>query len=188
MLVSPLPPFFLDSYSLSRSSLGCKALCNVISFLVLWSICWSSSLVHFKNGPKNLTRGYPSRLSLWWYSCYVVWFRVVFSFSLYPLLKFFRSSLLVWWYPIFQSICRFPFLQASWFFLCLVVLFVPSCVVSGFTLLTWRIFLCKIPSLCFDCLFPQPVLGFPILFHFWQTVWCRSCTLGGWFFFSSAIL
>ena len=33
------------------------ALCMVISFLVLWSICLSSFLVHFKKGPKYLTRG-----------------------------------------------------------------------------------------------------------------------------------
>ena len=57
MLASPLPPSFLDTYSQSTSSLGCNALCMVISFLVLWSICLSSSLVHFKKGPKYLTRG-----------------------------------------------------------------------------------------------------------------------------------
>ena len=49
--------FFLDTYSLSKSSLRCNALCIVISFLVLWSICLSSSLVHFREGPKYLTRG-----------------------------------------------------------------------------------------------------------------------------------
>ena len=32
------------------SFLGCKSSCILISFLVLWSICWSSYLVHFKNG------------------------------------------------------------------------------------------------------------------------------------------
>ena len=32
------------------------ALCIVISFLILWSMCFSSSLVHFKNGPEYLTR------------------------------------------------------------------------------------------------------------------------------------
>ena len=55
MLASPLPSS-LDTYSLSISSLGCKALCIVLSFLVFVSICWNSSLVHFKNGPKYLTR------------------------------------------------------------------------------------------------------------------------------------
>ena len=38
------------------SSLTSKALCIVINFLVLWSICLSSSIVYFKNGPENLTR------------------------------------------------------------------------------------------------------------------------------------
>ena len=55
MLASPLPPSILDPYSLSMSSLGCSALCMVISFLVLWSICLSSSLVHFRKGPEYLT-------------------------------------------------------------------------------------------------------------------------------------
>ena len=57
MLASPLPPSFLDSYSLSMSSLGCNALCMVISFLVLWSIYLSSSLVHLRKGPEYLMRG-----------------------------------------------------------------------------------------------------------------------------------
>ena len=48
---------FLDTYSLSTSSLGCNALCKIISFLVLWSICLSSSLVHLRKGPEYLTRG-----------------------------------------------------------------------------------------------------------------------------------
>ena len=56
MLANALPPFFLDTYNLSTSSLGCNALCMVISFLVLWSLCLSSYLVHFKNGPEYLTR------------------------------------------------------------------------------------------------------------------------------------
>ena len=58
MLVSPLLASFLDTYSLSTSSLGCNALCMVISFLPLWSICLSSSLVHFRNGPEYLTKAY----------------------------------------------------------------------------------------------------------------------------------
>ena len=51
MLTSPLPPSFLGT-----SSLVCNALCMVISFLVLWSICLSSSLVHLRKGPEYLTR------------------------------------------------------------------------------------------------------------------------------------
>ena len=53
MLQSPLPPSFLDTYSLWTS---CKALWIVISFLVLRSIFWSFPLVHFKNSPEYFTR------------------------------------------------------------------------------------------------------------------------------------
>ena len=56
MLSSPFPTPFLDTYTLSKSYLECKTLCIVISFLVLWSICWSTSLVNFKYGPKYLRR------------------------------------------------------------------------------------------------------------------------------------
>ena len=34
----------------------CKSLCIIINFLVLWFICASFSLVHFKNGPAYLTK------------------------------------------------------------------------------------------------------------------------------------
>ena len=51
-VASPLPPSFLNTYGLSMSSLGCKAFCIVINFLVLWSICLSSFLIHFKNDPE----------------------------------------------------------------------------------------------------------------------------------------
>ena len=57
MLVSPLPLFFLETYSLSTSCLGYNALCMVISFLVLWSICLNLSLVNLRKGPEYLTRG-----------------------------------------------------------------------------------------------------------------------------------
>ena len=48
--VNSLPLF--SSLIMSKSSLGCKDLCMVISFLVLWSICLRSSLIHIKNGPE----------------------------------------------------------------------------------------------------------------------------------------
>ena len=57
VLASPLPLSFLDMYNLSTSFQGCKALCMVISFLVLWPICLRSSLVHFKNGFEYLRKG-----------------------------------------------------------------------------------------------------------------------------------
>ena len=49
--------FFFDTYSLSTSSLGCNVLCTVINFFVLWSNCFSFSLVPFMNGPEYLMRG-----------------------------------------------------------------------------------------------------------------------------------
>ena len=48
--------FFLDTYNLSTSSLGCEVLCIVMIFLIVAYIWWSSSLVRFKNAPKYLTR------------------------------------------------------------------------------------------------------------------------------------
>ena len=48
-------PLFL-TYRQLTSSLECKALCIGFSFFVLWSICLSSSLVHFKIGLKYLMR------------------------------------------------------------------------------------------------------------------------------------
>ena len=59
MPACPLPPSFLDTYSPSMSSHGCKASCMIICFLVLGCICWSSSIVYFKNGPEYLKRGQP---------------------------------------------------------------------------------------------------------------------------------
>ena len=90
MLENPYPSSLLDIYSYSISFLGCKALYIVTSFLVYsWSIC---SLVSFKNGPGTSYEGeQPRFLSLWWDFVYDVWFRVVFSFSWYMLLKIFFS-------------------------------------------------------------------------------------------------
>ena len=49
-------PLFLK-HSLWTSSQGCNTLCIVISFLFLWSIYLSSSLVHLRKGPEYLTSG-----------------------------------------------------------------------------------------------------------------------------------
>ena len=57
MLARHLSHFFLGTYSLSMLSQGFKDVCIVITFLVLWSICWSSSLVHFKNSPRYFQEG-----------------------------------------------------------------------------------------------------------------------------------
>ena len=70
MLANPLPSF-LDTYSLSTSSMGCKALCMVISFLV---ICSRSSLVPFKNTQVSYEGGQSKYLFLLLDSYYIVWF------------------------------------------------------------------------------------------------------------------
>ena len=109
-LVSPL--YFLDIYSLSISTLICKALYIVINFLILSSICLCSTLVHCKNGPEYMTRVLPCYLSI---KC---------DFFLQSLLS--RSFLHVQTYYflifsfsadflIFLNICYFYFLEAFWF-------------------------------------------------------------------------
>ena len=69
---------FFDTYSLSISSLNCKALCFVIKFLVFSSIypSYTSRMV-----PSVLWEGQSRYYSVWWGFCYIVWFRIVFSFS-----------------------------------------------------------------------------------------------------------
>ena len=114
------PPLFL-----SVSFLGSKALYIVISFVVHWSVCPSSSLVYFKNGSVYLTR---ETISV---------FIPLIRFLLQNLVSrcflvrlkyfFFLSSPFVWWCPflIFPSKCNFPFLQTFWFYLHLAVIFLP---------------------------------------------------------------
>ena len=98
MLASPLPPSFLDTYSLSTSSLGCNALCMVISFLVLWSICLSSSLAHLRKGPEYLTSGIA---------------QVFIPLMRFQLESFVSSS--------FRVLLRYSFRIISFIFTCLMV-------------------------------------------------------------------
>ena len=113
-------PFsFLDTYSLSMSSLECKVLCIVNSFL------FSGSFVEVL----------PSSISKWSQVSYkensagvytfdeIPWSQEIFSFAWGTLFffNFFLSSPLVWCcpLPIYPSTCRFPFLRSvltfSWF-------------------------------------------------------------------------
>ena len=111
-----LPPHFLDTYGLLTSSLGCKTLCIIISFLVLWSICWSSFLVHFKNCPERGTAQLFIILMRFLHCSLVsISFLVLLRYS-FLILSFISAYLMV---PasIFPSTCKFPFLWAFWFFL-----------------------------------------------------------------------
>ena len=126
-----------------------------------------------------LQGGYHRYLSLWWYFCNVVWFWVVFSFSwdiffqnyffhlsLFNGDRFQYSQILVNF--LFSSVLIFPWFGSS----------IPSCVVFHYSLLAWHIFLRQITSLYPDYIFLSSVPGCPILFHFWQIVWCRPCAWG----------
>ena len=54
---SSLSFFLFNTHSQSMSSVGYRALCIEIKFLIFWSICLSSSLVYFNNSPEYLIRG-----------------------------------------------------------------------------------------------------------------------------------
>ena len=131
--------------------------------------------------PSILRGGQPSYLSLWQGSCNRVLSQVIFWLFWDALFNFFLSFPLVWWcqLPVSPSNCRFPFFRTFWLLLDLVVRLLPLCVVS---LPTWRIFMRQIPFLYLDSIFSQFLFGFPILFCFWQNVWCRPCTSRGWSF------
>ena len=71
--------------------------------------------------------------------------------------SFFLSSPLVWWclLLIFQSICKFPFLQVFWFFLKLTILFFPLFVFLLLLLLLviWNPYSCvQIACIRWECL------------------------------------
>ena len=153
--VSPPPPSFLDTYSLSMSSLGCDALCMVISFLVL-----SVHLFKFISGPlekgsRIFNKWYcPSIYSFWWGFCRWILSRVVFSHS--P--QIFLSDLVFHLHlfdgcqpPRYRSISRLHFppivLILSWFD---PISHMSFC---HFSWRAWHIFLCHISFLCPDCIF-----------------------------------
>ena len=70
ILTCPLPASLLDT-CMSISPLGCMVLCIVISFLVIWSIHWSSVLSTLRMVPSILQ---PNFSCLWWDFWYVVGF------------------------------------------------------------------------------------------------------------------
>ena len=84
------------------------SLCMVISFLILWSICLSSSRVYFKNSPEYLTRDTAQVFIplIRFLLCSFVSINIL-VLQRYSFLFF--SSPLVWWYqlPRCQSICTF---------------------------------------------------------------------------------
>ena len=104
-----LSPSFLDTYSLFSSTLRCKALCIVISFLVLWSICWNSFLIHFKNDSVYFTRGTTQviipLIKFLLYRLVLISFLVLFRYSFLILFIHFRffGGVRFQYYPVIVS-------------------------------------------------------------------------------------
>ena len=87
ILASLLHPFLL-THIVYMSSLECKALSMVINFLVLWFTCFGFYFIYLKISPEEHTKGTAQVFTLWWDSCYIIWSRVVFSFTRYTLFLF----------------------------------------------------------------------------------------------------
>ena len=88
-----------------------------MSFLVLWSICLSFSVVDFKNGPEYLTRGGSRGIYPFYQVPAIVWFWVAFSFSWEILSKFLLSSphFMVSAFNIPKYFLHFLFSEGSYF-------------------------------------------------------------------------
>ena len=163
MLASSLPLSFLDTYSLSMSSLGCKAFCIVINFLVF---CLSSFRV-FQEWSQIFYKRNWSLMRILLQSLVSRSFLVFLTYS-YLFLFFILLSPIVWWYllPIFQSSCNSPSLQVFWFFLNFGLLFQPQFLLSHSSLSAEDIFFCQIPFLYLSWIFSLFVSGSLLLFHF----------------------
>ena len=117
MLVSLLPPSFLNTYSLSMSSRGFKALCFVFSFLSFGPFV--EVLPSISNGPEYLTRGtaqmFISLMRSLLQSLVSRSFLVRLRYSLLVVFSFIATYLMCP-LPVFPSTCNFPFRHAFWFF------------------------------------------------------------------------
>ena len=125
MMANPRLHSFLDINIQSISSLGYKALCIVIYFLIPWSICLSSSLAYFKNGPEYVTKGtaqvFICLMVLLLQTCRFAKFFIYPSEGLFY--YFYLISACLWQpLPVFLNSCNFPFFKAFWVFLDLVAL------------------------------------------------------------------
>ena len=114
----------------------------------------------------------------------IVWFPVAFEFfwDILFLIFSFIYTILILQASNIPKYLYISFSPRVLIFSCLGCPILRFCVVYRFSLLAWHIFLWQIPSLCSFCIFSLLVLGFPILFHFWQKVWCSPCILVDWSF------
>ena len=138
----------------------------VINFLVL---CLSFSLVYFKNGPEYITMGDSPE--------YLYYIRfMLYSFVASRFLVLLRCSFVIFSfiYTCLMVSGIYKYLQVSFsssfllfVFFNFVLRFLPSCVVSRFSLLIWHILLCQIPFLYLDCIFSLSELGFLIFYYYY---------------------
>ena len=121
------------------SSLIHKTSCIIFIFLVLWSIHLSSSLVYFKKGSNNLTRGFSqvfiplmrTLLQRFVLRSFIILLR--YSFKLFLHIHLLDSVC----FQYSQILVVFLFSQHSNTFLILVVLFLLLFLFSHFSSLTW---------------------------------------------------
>ena len=145
-------------------------------FFLILSFCSSSSFVNFKNSPDNFTRWtaevFIRLMKIQLYSLVLSKFFVPLKYSFFFHLRLFNGACSQYYY-FFVSFLFSECSDLSWFGSS-----IPSvnCRFSAFHYLVWHIFLWHILSSYPHCIFLLPVLEFPILFLFWQTVWCRTCT------------
>ena len=121
----------------------CLLLCIVINSLVFCFICWSSSLVHFKNGPKYLIKEtakvFIPLMRVLQLSLVSRSFSVRLRHSFLISFPFISVCLTVSAYNISKYLYIF-FSQSVLILLYFVVLFLPLFVFSRFSLLAWYIF------------------------------------------------
>ena len=164
MLPIPLPLFFRHTEWLDITCLRCKTLCILITFLVLYSICLSSALVHLRMVPCSLLEGLPR--------CFR--FDVISAADL-GFEKFFLSSKLQFSYFFFHlrlftdiysqySHVFVIFLFSKLFWFCSSIRSVRCS--FHFSLSTWYVFLWQIPFLYTGCMFLLFISDSSILFSF----------------------
>ena len=158
MLASPLLSFFM-TYNLSTSSLWCKAVCIVISFLVFWFVSLSSSMI------QEWSRVSYEEDSLLLGSCFILWFQAALLFSWDTFLIFVHLHLFdCISFQYSQVFVCFLFSECSGIFLDLVVSFLHLCVVSRFSFVARRFFLRHSPSICPDSIFSPPIFFFIFIY------------------------
>ena len=146
---------------------------NASSWVFLFSVQFVEVLLCFPLGiiPSSLQGGQSRYLSLWrdfmWWSL-VLWIffssSEVFSQKIFFHLRFFDGAHFQY-SQVFESFCS----EGSVFFPQLVLFFLLF-VIFFFSLFAWSIFLCQIPTVYLHCTSSLPIVGFPNLFRFWQTV------------------